>query len=88
MRATLDWSYELLSDPLQVILRRLAVFAGGFTLESASAVTRGALPAVVDFPVANLVARSLITADVNGPVVYYGCGDDARVRARETPGKR
>ena len=83
MRATLDWSYELLSDPLRVILRRLAVFAGGFTLESASAVTRDALPAVVDFPVANLVARSLISADVNGPVVYYRLLETTRVYGLE-----
>ena len=36
LRATLDWSYELLPDAERVVLRRLAVFAGGFTLEAAS----------------------------------------------------
>src|SRR6202040_1072284 len=38
LRATLDWSYELLSEPERVVLRRLSVFAGGFALQSASAV--------------------------------------------------
>jgi predicted ATPase len=38
LQATLDWSYELLAGPERVILRRLAVFAGSFGLEAASAV--------------------------------------------------
>jgi predicted ATPase len=38
LRATLDWSYELLTEPERMVLRRLAVFAGGFTLQAASAV--------------------------------------------------
>jgi predicted ATPase/DNA-binding winged helix-turn-helix (wHTH) protein len=83
MRATLDWSYELLSDYEQLILRRLAVFAGSFTLESASAVARGAAPAVVDCPVANLVAKSLISADVGGPIVHYRLLETTRVYALE-----
>ena len=38
LRATLDWSYSLLSRPEQIMLERLSVFAGGWTLEAAGAV--------------------------------------------------
>ncbi len=38
LRATLDWSYDLLSEPEQILLRRLAVFAGGWTADAAEAV--------------------------------------------------
>src|SRR5205085_7839390 len=38
LRATIDWSYALLSEPERALLRRLAVFAGGWTLEAAEAV--------------------------------------------------
>src|SRR5439155_10460791 len=38
LRATIDWSYGLLSDPERVLLRRLSVFAGGWSLEAAEAV--------------------------------------------------
>src|SRR5262249_5052603 len=38
LRATIDWSFQLLAEPEQVLLARLAVFAGGCTLEAAEAV--------------------------------------------------
>ena len=38
LRGTLDWSYDLLSQPERLLLGRLAVFAGGWTLEAAEAV--------------------------------------------------
>src|ERR1700726_5340451 len=38
LRATLDWSYELLPEPERVVLRRLAIFAGGFSLQAATTV--------------------------------------------------
>ena len=40
LRALIDWSYDLLSDAEKKLLRRLAVFSGGFTLEAAEAVGR------------------------------------------------
>src|SRR5882724_485404 len=42
MRATLDWSYELLSESERVVLRRLGVFVGAFSLDAVSAVATGA----------------------------------------------
>jgi predicted ATPase/DNA-binding SARP family transcriptional activator/DNA-binding CsgD family transcriptional regulator len=41
LRATLDWSHELLSEPERVLFRRLSVFAGGWTLEAAEEVCSG-----------------------------------------------
>ncbi|BDI30813.1 hypothetical protein CCAX7_28640 [Capsulimonas corticalis] len=41
LRATLDWSYDLLSDAERVLLRRLSVFAGGWSLEAAERVCAG-----------------------------------------------
>src|SRR6266566_1921393 len=38
MRATLDWSYDLLSESERVVLRRLSVFVGFFTLDAAQSV--------------------------------------------------
>lgn len=35
LRATLDWSYQLLSEPERMLLRRLSIFTGGFMLEAA-----------------------------------------------------
>jgi predicted ATPase/DNA-binding SARP family transcriptional activator len=38
LRATLDWSYALLSEPERLLLRRLSVFVGGWSLEAAEAI--------------------------------------------------
>ena len=41
LRATVDWSHDLLSEGAQTLLHRLSVFAGGWTLEAAEAVCAG-----------------------------------------------
>jgi predicted ATPase len=41
LQALIDWSYDLLPDPEQKLLRRLAAFAGGWTLEAAESVCAG-----------------------------------------------
>ena len=64
LRATLDWSYELLTETERQLLRRLAVFSGGFTLEAAiAAMGDGDRTASVADGIANLVAKSLVTRD-------------------------
>ncbi|WP_210191731.1 ATP-binding protein [Rhodomicrobium vannielii] len=73
LAAALDWSYDLLSADERTTLRRLSVFAGAFSLQSAGAVAAGAelsVPEVIDC-VANLVAKSLISADISDAVVQY-----------------
>jgi predicted ATPase/transcriptional regulator with XRE-family HTH domain len=44
LRAMLDWSYALLTDPEQAVFRRLAVFAGSFDLDAVEAIAGGAAP--------------------------------------------
>jgi len=38
LRASIDWSYSLLAEQERLLLQRLSVFSGGFTLEAVEAV--------------------------------------------------
>jgi predicted ATPase/DNA-binding winged helix-turn-helix (wHTH) protein len=65
LRATLDWSFELLFETERAVLRRLAIFPNAFELEAAAAIVAtpdGEAPDLVD-SIANLVAKSLVTRD-------------------------
>jgi predicted ATPase len=65
LRATVDWSHQLLTGPEKVLFRRLSVFSGGWTIAAAEAVTANqALPSddVLDL-LGELVNRSLVYAD-------------------------
>jgi non-specific serine/threonine protein kinase len=65
LRAAVDWSYTLLPEAERVLLRRLAVFAGGWTLAAAEGVCGGdGLEAVDVFPLlVDLVDKSLVVAE-------------------------
>ena len=85
LRASLDWSYGLLSVSEQTILRRLAVFVGSFDLQSACAVaTDEAMEAAeVNESLNTLVAKSLLLVDVTGTKVLYRLLDTPRAYALE-----
>jgi predicted ATPase/class 3 adenylate cyclase/DNA-binding CsgD family transcriptional regulator len=78
LQASVDWSYDLLSEAERTVLNRLAVFAGGFTLEAAEAVAAaGDIESyqVLDL-VSQLVDRSLVLVD--------DAAEGARYRLLET----
>ncbi|HEY5984838.1 MAG TPA: BTAD domain-containing putative transcriptional regulator [Streptosporangiaceae bacterium] len=65
LRATLDWSHDLLDEDERVVFRRLAVFAGGFTLTAAEQVTAGPgiRPERILELLTRLVDKSLLRVD-------------------------
>jgi predicted ATPase/DNA-binding winged helix-turn-helix (wHTH) protein len=85
LRATLDWSYDLLDEDERTALRRLAIFPGSFTLEAASAVASD--EAIDEFAVidllSQLVGRSLVVADTSQGSARYRLLETMRAYALE-----
>ena len=85
LRASLDWSYGLLTDGEQTALRRLAVFAGNFTLQAArllaADVTSGEDEMIDD--VAALIAKSLLTVQIDGSEPRFRMPNTTRAYALE-----
>jgi predicted ATPase len=85
LAATLQWSHDLLADDERLLLRRLAVFAGGFELTAAEAVCTGEgleAGAVVDV-LARLVEKSLVGAEEVGRERRYQLLETVRLYAAE-----
>ncbi|HWD82673.1 MAG TPA: BTAD domain-containing putative transcriptional regulator [Kribbella sp.] len=83
LRATLEWSHALLSADEQVLLRRLAVFAGSFSLRSAEQVCADdRIPEVLDV-LGRLVDKSLLLVDHDGPRSRYRLLETIRQFAHE-----
>ena len=68
LRACIDWSHDLLSERERALLRRLAVFAGGWTLEAAEAIAAGGDIATSDVLelLTWLAEKSLVEAEATG----------------------
>lgn len=83
LRATLDWSYDLLDRAEQDLLDRLSVFAGGFDLDAADAVAGGGtVPAVLE-SISGLVGRSLVVADTEPTQARYSLLETVRQYSQE-----
>ena len=85
VRATLDWSYGLLSEREKTVLQRLSVFKGGWTLEAAEQVTSDdsiAANDIVDI-LDSLVSKSLILFTSGKGMSRYGVLDTVHNYARE-----
>lgn len=82
LTATIDWSYNLLSDGERRVLRRLSAFPGAFSLESACIVagTECEQARTID-DLANLVDKSLVAAELSGSGVSYRLLDTTRAYA-------
>jgi predicted ATPase/DNA-binding winged helix-turn-helix (wHTH) protein len=85
LRATIDWSYGLLSEDEQRFFRALGIFTGGFTVEAAAAVVLDAVKTPCDAidRLADLVAKSLVVADVSGAQPRFRLLETTRAYAIE-----
>ncbi len=90
MRATIDWSYDLLDSQEQWLFERLSVFAGSCTFEAATAVCAEAESAELDVfePLSSLVDKSLVVAELEGSAPRYRLLESFREYAREKLVKR
>jgi predicted ATPase/DNA-binding winged helix-turn-helix (wHTH) protein len=83
LQATLDWSFGLLTEPERIVLRRLAIFVGYFTLDAvlevitSDPIDRPAVFGAID----SLVAKCLVTTFPVGAMMRYRLLDTTRVYA-------
>ncbi|HZT42937.1 MAG TPA: tetratricopeptide repeat protein [Chthonomonadaceae bacterium] len=90
LRALIDWSYDLLSEPEKILLSRLSVFAGGWTLEAAEAVCADEQVEgweVLDL-MASLVDKSLVAFEQTTAKARYRLLETVRQYARDRLAER
>ena len=85
LHALIDWSHDLLSEAERALLRRLSVFAGGWTLEAAESICAGEgleSNQILDV-LLHLVDKSLVVAETQGTEPRYRMLETIRQYARE-----
>lgn len=89
LQATLDWSYGLLSEAERLVLRRLAVFVGPFTMEAALGVVTGGTvdDAMLFGAIDSLVAKSMVATRPVGAMMRYRLLDTTRAYALQIAGE-
>jgi predicted ATPase/DNA-binding XRE family transcriptional regulator len=90
MRAVIDWSYELLSSQARLLFDRLAIFSGGFTLQTATIVCADENVPEQDVleSLSSLIAQSLVMVDFAHGSTRYHLLEATRQYALETLAKR
>jgi predicted ATPase/DNA-binding winged helix-turn-helix (wHTH) protein len=85
LRATLDWSYSLLSDTQRMVVNRLSLFSGAFSMESAQALaaTDDVKSDAVLSALVELVDKSLVSAVSTNGNIRYRLLETTRAYARE-----
>src|SRR6266567_3523000 len=83
LKATLDWSYDLLSDAERIVFRRIAPLAGSFDLEGARSVAGEAGVGAEEIfdAVAGLVEKSLIATRIDAAQAQYRLSNTTRAYA-------
>ena len=85
MRATLDWSYDLLTETQQMVLRRVSVFPGDFTLRASDLVMADYHDARlhIDDLITELIMKSLISVEMGGAEPRLRLSETTRAYAFE-----
>ncbi len=85
LRATMDWSHDLLTESARILFRRLSVFAGGFSLEAAEDICSGEplMPPMVLDLLMRLVDQSLVNVDQQDEHERYAMLESVREYASD-----
>ena len=85
LRATLDWSYDLLSEDEKLLFRRIGVFASNFDLKAATGIASDAnlTPEAVVEHLSGLVTKSLVAAYLDTPIPRFRLVETTRAYALE-----
>ena len=85
LQATVDWSYDLLGERERILLARLGIFAGHFSLDAVAGICMGDGIEAKDalLLLASLVAKSLVLADTHETTTRYRLLETIRIYAEE-----